>query len=67
VTELVGLGFVLIGAAVAVWALWKVSALAIDGPAEHAGPYIFPFVIGMAIAIVGGFVLVGQLLWRLIA
>lgn len=66
-TALVGLGFVVIGAAVAVWSLWKVSGLALDGPAEQAGPYVLPFVVGMAIAIVGGFVLVGQWIWRLIA
>jgi hypothetical protein len=50
---LVGLGFVVIGAGIAAAALWRC-----EEPVEL-------FVTGAAIAIVGGFVLVGQLFWRL--
>lgn len=63
---LAGIALAAAGLAVAIWALWKVSGLQLDGPAEQAGPYVVPFAAGMAIAIVGAFVLVGQLFWRLI-
>lgn len=61
-----GISIGVIGLGLAGWALWKVSEAQIDGPAEQVGPYVLPFVAGMAIAIVGAFVLLGQLSWRLL-
>jgi hypothetical protein len=64
--EYVGIAFVLAGAAVIAWSLWKISTAVPDGPAEQIGPYVYPFVVGAAIAILGGFVLLGYLIVRLL-
>lgn len=59
-----GTALLLIGAAIAGWALWRVSKLDVGGPACAAGPYVQPFTYGCAIALTGAFFLIG-FLWRL--
>lgn len=58
-----GATLVIVGILVALWAIWRVSSLDAEGTAYAMSPYVYPFVLGMALVFIGCCLLVGQV-WR---